>query len=55
LSNQLNHFDVDLDKFPDVVQFVCRIIKRDYDARTTRRRDRKRWVYFPGSPKRPGL
>lgn len=27
LSNQLNHFDVDLDKFPDVVQFVCRIIK----------------------------
>lgn len=32
LSNQLNHFDVDLDKFPDVVQFVCRIIKRDYDA-----------------------
>ncbi|KAI0546121.1 hypothetical protein F4679DRAFT_420430 [Xylaria curta] len=32
LANQLNHFDVDLDKFPDVVQFVCRIIKRDYDA-----------------------
>ncbi|KAI1113294.1 hypothetical protein F5Y14DRAFT_225078 [Nemania sp. NC0429] len=32
LQNQLNHFDVDLDKFPDVVQFVCRIIKRDYDA-----------------------
>lgn len=27
LQNQLNHFDVDLDKFPDVVQFVCRIIK----------------------------
>ncbi|KAI1183578.1 hypothetical protein F5B17DRAFT_443327 [Nemania serpens] len=32
LQNQLNHFDVDLDKFPDVVNFVCRIIKRDYDA-----------------------
>ncbi|KAI0439032.1 hypothetical protein F4803DRAFT_568928 [Xylaria telfairii] len=32
LANQLNHFDVDLDKFPDVVQFVCGIIKRDYDA-----------------------
>ncbi|KAI1313361.1 hypothetical protein F5Y03DRAFT_161858 [Xylaria venustula] len=32
LHNQLNHFDVDLDKFPDVVKFVCRIIKRDYDA-----------------------
>ncbi|RWA07675.1 hypothetical protein EKO27_g7448 [Xylaria grammica] len=27
LQNQLNHFDVDLEKFPDVVQFVCRIIK----------------------------
>ncbi|KAI1421935.1 hypothetical protein F5Y12DRAFT_663625 [Xylaria sp. FL1777] len=32
LRNQLHHFDVDLDKFPDVVKFVCRIIKRDYDA-----------------------
>ncbi|KAI1271095.1 hypothetical protein F5Y07DRAFT_384094 [Xylaria sp. FL0933] len=32
LHNQLHHFDVDLDKFPDVVNFVCRIIKRDYDA-----------------------
>ncbi|KAI0198433.1 hypothetical protein F4808DRAFT_258132 [Astrocystis sublimbata] len=32
LANQLNHFDVDLERFPDVVQFVCRIIKRDYDA-----------------------
>ncbi|KAI1505834.1 hypothetical protein F5X99DRAFT_218630 [Biscogniauxia marginata] len=32
LKNRLNHFDVDLDKFPDVVTFVCGIIKRDYDA-----------------------
>ncbi|KAI0509021.1 hypothetical protein F5B22DRAFT_376619 [Xylaria bambusicola] len=32
MHNQLHHFDVDLAKFPDVVQFVCRIIKRDYDA-----------------------
>ncbi|KAI3317216.1 DUF1688-domain-containing protein [Xylariaceae sp. AK1471] len=32
LKNRLHHFDVDLDRFPDVVQFVCRIIKRDYDA-----------------------
>ncbi|KAI0471456.1 DUF1688-domain-containing protein [Xylariaceae sp. FL0804] len=32
LRNGLNHFDVDLSKFPDVVTFVCRIIKRDYDA-----------------------
>ncbi|KAI8625593.1 DUF1688-domain-containing protein [Xylariaceae sp. FL1651] len=32
LKNRLNHFDVDLERFPDVVAFVCRIIKRDYDA-----------------------
>ncbi|KAI0017130.1 DUF1688-domain-containing protein [Xylariomycetidae sp. FL0641] len=32
LKNQLNHFDVDISKFPDVVTFVCGIIKRDYDA-----------------------
>ncbi|KAI0599266.1 hypothetical protein F4775DRAFT_583403 [Biscogniauxia sp. FL1348] len=32
LKNKLNHFDVDLSKFPDVVSFVCGIIKRDYDA-----------------------
>ena len=30
--NSLNHFDVDVAKFPDVVSFVCQIIKRDYDA-----------------------
>ncbi|KAK8067341.1 urg3 [Apiospora hydei] len=30
--NKLNHFDVDMNKFPDVVRFVCGIIKRDYDA-----------------------
>ncbi|OTB00158.1 hypothetical protein M426DRAFT_242930 [Hypoxylon sp. CI-4A] len=31
LRNALNHFDVDMDKFPDVVTFVCGIIKRDFD------------------------
>ncbi|KAI2613375.1 DUF1688-domain-containing protein [Hypoxylon sp. NC1633] len=31
LRNSLNHFDVDMSKFPDVVTFVCRIIKRDFD------------------------
>ena len=30
--DNLNHFDVDVAKFPDVVSFVCQIIKRDYDA-----------------------
>ncbi|OTB09887.1 hypothetical protein K445DRAFT_323531 [Daldinia sp. EC12] len=32
LRNNLNHFDVDMSKFPDVTTFVCGIIKRDYDA-----------------------
>ncbi|OTA68107.1 DUF1688-domain-containing protein [Hypoxylon sp. EC38] len=31
LRNNLNHFDVDVSKFPDVVSFVCGIIKRDFD------------------------
>ncbi|KJZ74513.1 hypothetical protein HIM_06109 [Hirsutella minnesotensis 3608] len=32
LKNKLNHFDVDLDRLPDVVSFVSGLIKRDYDA-----------------------
>lgn len=32
LKNRLNHFEVDMNKFSDVVTFVCGIIKRDYDA-----------------------
>lgn len=32
LRNELNHFDVDMNKFDDVVTFVANIIKRDYDA-----------------------
>ncbi|KAK4211489.1 hypothetical protein QBC37DRAFT_12580 [Rhypophila decipiens] len=32
LRNELNHFDVDMSKFGDVVSFVANIIKRDYDA-----------------------
>ncbi|SPO06083.1 probable protein urg3 [Cephalotrichum gorgonifer] len=32
LRNELRHFEVDMNKFPDVVTFVARIIKRDYDA-----------------------
>ncbi|XXH00969.1 hypothetical protein Hte_007320 [Hypoxylon texense] len=31
LRNSLNHFDVDMAKFPDIVSFVCGIIKRDFD------------------------
>ncbi|KAK8048048.1 hypothetical protein PG996_016112 [Apiospora saccharicola] len=32
MRNKLHHFDVDMNRFPDVVRFVCGIIKRDYDA-----------------------
>ncbi|KAK1779053.1 hypothetical protein QBC45DRAFT_392823 [Copromyces sp. CBS 386.78] len=32
LRDELNHFDVDMNKFEDVVTFVANIIKRDYDA-----------------------
>ncbi|ODA82505.1 hypothetical protein RJ55_01012 [Drechmeria coniospora] len=32
LENKLNHFDVDWNKFPDVVTFVSGLIKRDYEA-----------------------
>ncbi|CAK7268803.1 hypothetical protein SEPCBS57363_003277 [Sporothrix epigloea] len=32
LRDELNHFDVDMTKFPDVVSFVGQIIKRDYEA-----------------------
>ncbi|KAK0652585.1 hypothetical protein B0T16DRAFT_427009 [Cercophora newfieldiana] len=32
LKNELHHFDVDMNKFSDVVTFVANIIKRDYDA-----------------------
>lgn len=32
LKNELRHFDVDMNKFSDVVTFVANIIKRDYDA-----------------------
>ncbi|KAI2629346.1 DUF1688-domain-containing protein [Hypomontagnella submonticulosa] len=31
LRNALHHFDVDMARFPDVVTFVCGIIKRDFD------------------------
>ncbi|RCI11369.1 hypothetical protein L249_7661 [Ophiocordyceps polyrhachis-furcata BCC 54312] len=32
LNDKLDHFNVDLSKLPDVVAFVSRLIKRDYDA-----------------------
>ncbi|ROW15856.1 hypothetical protein VPNG_02595 [Cytospora leucostoma] len=32
VKNELHHFDVDMQKFPEVVSFVASIIRRDYDA-----------------------
>ncbi|KAI1340739.1 DUF1688-domain-containing protein [Xylariaceae sp. FL0016] len=46
LKDRLNHFDVDLSKFPDVVTFVCRIIKRDYDAPFTSIPGHGRYQHF---------
>lgn len=34
LRNELNHFDVDLDRFPDVVSFVSGLIKVRFDRAT---------------------
>ncbi|KAH6626500.1 hypothetical protein B0J18DRAFT_142569 [Chaetomium sp. MPI-SDFR-AT-0129] len=44
--NDLNHFDVDMQKFPDVVSFVANIIKRDYDAPFTTIPGHGRYQHF---------
>ncbi|KAH8664713.1 hypothetical protein BX600DRAFT_302939 [Xylariales sp. PMI_506] len=44
--NALQHFDVDMNKFPDVVRFVCGIIKRDYDAPFTSIPSHGRYQHF---------
>ncbi|KAL2754830.1 hypothetical protein ACRALDRAFT_2106904 [Sodiomyces alcalophilus JCM 7366] len=46
LRNELNHFDVDLGKFPDVVSFVSGIIKRDYDPPFTTIPPHGRYQHF---------
>ncbi|KAK4099606.1 DUF1688-domain-containing protein [Parathielavia hyrcaniae] len=45
-KNELHHFDVDMDKFPDVVSFVANIIKRDYDAPFTSIPGHGRYQHF---------
>ncbi|KAG6198193.1 hypothetical protein E4U22_008741 [Claviceps purpurea] len=45
-ENQLNHFDVDLSKLPDVVNFVAGLIKRDYDAPFTAIPGHGRYQHF---------
>ncbi|KAF7547135.1 hypothetical protein G7Z17_g7936 [Cylindrodendrum hubeiense] len=44
--NDLKHFDVDMQKFPDVVTFVSGIIKRDYDAPFTSIPPHGRYQHF---------
>ncbi|KAL2269664.1 hypothetical protein VTJ83DRAFT_1848 [Remersonia thermophila] len=44
--NELNHFDVDMTKFKDVVSFVANIIKRDYDAPFTSIPPHGRYQHF---------
>ncbi|KAK4114798.1 DUF1688-domain-containing protein [Canariomyces notabilis] len=44
--NDLKHFDVDMNKFPDVVTFVANIIKRDYDAPFTSIPPHGRYQHF---------
>ncbi|PHH65644.1 hypothetical protein CDD81_1730 [Ophiocordyceps australis] len=46
LNNELNHFDVDLNKFPDVVRFVSGLIKRDHDAPLTNIPGHGRYQHF---------
>ncbi|KAL2122261.1 hypothetical protein VTJ04DRAFT_2716 [Mycothermus thermophilus] len=46
LKNELNHFDVDMAKFPDVVSFVANIIKRDYDPPFTSIPPHGRYQHF---------
>ncbi|PHH89438.1 hypothetical protein CDD83_6070 [Cordyceps sp. RAO-2017] len=46
LRNDLNHFDVDLTKLPDVVTFVSGLIKRDYDAPFTTIPGHGRYQHF---------
>ncbi|KAK4040866.1 hypothetical protein C8A01DRAFT_35136 [Parachaetomium inaequale] len=44
--DELRHFDVDMQKFPDVVSFVANIIKRDYDAPFTSIPGHGRYQHF---------
>ncbi|KAL2163037.1 hypothetical protein VTH06DRAFT_6873 [Thermothelomyces fergusii] len=45
-KNELLHFNVDMQKFPDVVSFVANIIKRDYDAPFTNIPGHGRYQHF---------
>ncbi|KAG5932853.1 hypothetical protein E4U53_001165 [Claviceps sorghi] len=45
-NDELNHFDVDLKKLPDVVNFVAGLIKRDYDAPFTTIPGHGRYQHF---------
>lgn len=46
VKDELNHFDVDMRKFPEVVSFVASIIRRDYDAPFTSIPGHGRYQHF---------
>ncbi|TQS31736.1 hypothetical protein Golomagni_07973, partial [Golovinomyces magnicellulatus] len=46
LKDQLTHFDVDMSKMDEVVMFVSRLIKRDYDAPFTSIPGHGRYQHF---------
>jgi len=46
MRDELNHFDVDMSKLPDVVSFVSGLIKRDYDAPFTSIPGHGRYQHF---------
>lgn len=45
-KNQLNYFDVDINKMDDVVQFVVSLIKRDYNANPAKMPTHGQWRHF---------
>ena len=45
-ANQLNHFDVDLTKFPDTADYVVSIIKRDFAGDYSSIPPHGRWQHF---------
>ena len=45
-ADQLNHFDVDLSKFPDAADYVVSIIKRDFEGDYSSIPPHGRWQHF---------
>ena len=52
-ANRLSHFDVDLSKFPDTVDYVVSVIKKDFEGKYSSIPPHGRWQQFNvgGSPR----